>query len=84
MDVACSGVDVRRSLVDVLSPDNKVVPAGMRLSMAGLGSSVRVEVTSDSAQRAVSTCISIVQDVALFEQVWLLSTASDGTSRRRR
>ncbi len=84
LDLACSGADVRRSLVDVLSPDNKGVPAGMLLSMASRGNSVRVEVASESAQRVVSTCMSIAQDVALFEQVWLLSTASDGRVRRRR
>ena len=84
LDLGCSGADVRRSLVDVLSPDNKGVPAGMRLSMVSRGNSVRIEVASESAPKVVSTCMSIAQDVVLFEQVWLLSTASDGGSHRRR
>ncbi len=49
----------------------------MRLSAMGAGSKLKFRVEADSPQRAVSTALSILRDVLLFEEVWLLSHSGD-------
>ncbi len=68
-----SGPESRRSLAAVLAPDNEGLPRGLKLSMAGRGSFFEFSVESDSASTAVSTVLALLRDIALFQEVWLLS-----------
>lgn len=74
-DLTISLVDARsrRALASVLAPDNEGLPEGLRLSVTGRGRSLRLRVTSKSPTSAVSTVLALLRDVALFEEVWLLS-----------
>ena len=63
----------RRSLSAVLAPDNEGLPKGLRLSTREEGSTLGFRVESDSLSSALSTILALVRDVALFQEVWLLS-----------
>ena len=62
-----------RRLSAVLAPDNDGTPRGLRLAMAGTGSRLRCRVESGSYSAALSTVLALLRDIALFEEVWLLS-----------
>ena len=53
----------------------------MKLSANGMGSTLRFRVEADLPQTAVSTALSILSDVRLFEEVWLLSHDEDAEVR---
>lgn len=65
--------DSVRKLSAVLAPDNEGLPRGVRLTMAGTGSSFRCRVESDSPSAAISTVLALMRDIVLFQEVWLLS-----------
>lgn len=75
--VRCSSAAVGQGLESVLTPDNRSIPQGMRFSMDRSGKDLSFDVESDSAPSVVSTSAALLLDIALFEQVWLLSSASD-------
>ncbi|HEV2138637.1 MAG TPA: hypothetical protein VGR53_07320 [Nitrososphaerales archaeon] len=73
----CKDAEARRRLQSVLSPDNEGGPKSLKLLATGVGSALRFRVEADSPQTAVSTALSILRDVRLFEEVWLLSHDGD-------
>ncbi len=81
MKVVCSDEGVGRALASVLGPDNRAVPRGMAFSMRRSGGTIRFRIESDSPKSALSTSVALLLDIALFEQVWLLSAAADGSHR---
>ena len=72
------GARTKKSLRSVLAPDNVGIPRGTRLSMEVRGSSLAFDVESESASTALSTVLSLLRDITLFEEVWLLSHRSGG------
>jgi len=81
LTLTCKDPDARRRLQSVLSPDNEGGPRALKLSAAGAGSALKFKVEADSAQTAISTALSILRDVRLFEEVWLLSHGSNAGVR---
>ena len=64
---------VRRSLSEVLAPDNEGLPKGLTLSAEGSGDTLVIRVESESAAAVLSTVLSLLRDTVLFQEVWLLS-----------
>jgi hypothetical protein len=79
----CTARDVATRLGAVLSPDNEGAPGGLHLSMSAVEKRVTFQLGSDSPSTALSTVQAILRDASLFEQIWLLSRASDGKHPRR-
>ncbi len=75
--VKCSSASVCRALISVLTPDNEDAPEGMKLAMTRSGMSVVFEVKADAPSAVLSACLSFLQDVALFEQIRLLSSSGE-------
>jgi hypothetical protein len=75
--VRCTDIHVCHQLVSVLTPDNDGVPRGMTLKMGEKKKTLEFQMASDSPSGAVSTAMAVLRDVFLFQEVWLLSRASD-------
>ena len=75
LSIECSSIGVGRVLARVLTPDNAGAPKGLSLSMKAQEKSVIFDIASESPSSVLSTVMAILQDVSLFEQVWLLSRA---------
>ena len=72
----------RRSLSAVLAPDNEGLPGGLLLAATEGRKSLRFRAESDSASTAVSTALALLRDIALFQEVWLLSRPMDAGGSR--
>jgi hypothetical protein len=72
--VGCRDSDTVRGLVSVLTPDNEGAPEGLAISLASRGTSLEIGVKSGSPATALSTCLAFLRDIALFQEVWLLSS----------
>ena len=74
---------VRRSLLSVLAPDNRDLPSGLELSVKRRGpAGAEIMVRSSSPSASLSTVLSLLRDVTLFQEVWLLSTGKGGPVHR--
>ena len=73
LELVMDGAESVRRLSAVLAPDNEGLPRGLRLTMAGAGRSFRCKVESDSTSAAISTVLALLRDIALFQEVSLLS-----------
>ena len=73
LEVTCRDKGTLEGLASVLAPDNEGGPRGLRVSMEGMGHTLEILVEADSAATALSTCLAFLRDVALFQEVWLLS-----------
>ncbi|MDE1857653.1 MAG: hypothetical protein KGI26_01110 [Thaumarchaeota archaeon] len=71
--VSCRDRGTQEGLASVLTPDNEGGPRGLGVSMRGRGSKLEILVEADSAATTLSTCLAFLRDVALFQEVWLLS-----------
>jgi hypothetical protein len=80
--LTCADEEVRKSLASVLAPDNEGAPRSLSLSVGGKGHTLELDVKSASPSTAISTALALLRDVALFEEVWLLSRAKHGRVRR--
>jgi len=73
-----SDARARRSLAEVLAPDNRELPRGLSLRAAGGAKTIELTVESESHSTSLSTALAILRDVTLFEEVWLLSRPKRG------
>ena len=71
--VRCASVSTAKGLAAVLSPDNKAVPSDQRFSMRLNSKTVDIRVESERAQSGFNTVRSVLKDVALFREIWLIS-----------
>ncbi len=77
LSVTCVNRRVRDQLQSVLAPDNVGGPEGMRFSMNGEGVFLKFLVRSETPATSLSTAISLLKDISLFQEVWLLSRQKD-------
>jgi len=71
--VKCRSPATAKRLAAVLSPDNKAVPSDQRFSMRVTDNAVTLQAESDRARSAFNTVRSLLRDVALFREIWLIS-----------
>jgi hypothetical protein len=72
----------RKSLLEVLAPDNRNLPKGLVLRVSDARRSAAFEVDSQSPSTSLSTILALLRDVALFQEVWLLSHGEGGRGHR--
>ncbi|MDV3243728.1 MAG: hypothetical protein LYZ66_00975 [Nitrososphaerales archaeon] len=77
LKLVCKNYGTANKLASVLAPDNKVVPADQRLLMVVKSDTVLFKVESDRLPSALATVQSILQDVSLFQEIWLISQKKD-------
>lgn len=82
--ISCADAATSRSLERVLAPDNRGAPKDMRLRMRREGSKVGFAITSPSPSSALSTAASLLSDVSLFQEVWLLSAQGGPVNTRKK
>lgn len=78
LDITCCDRNACEALVAVLTPDNEGGPRGLTTSLKRNGRVLRVQVEAETAATAISTCLAFLRDVALFQEVWLLSRREKG------
>ena len=78
LTVGFSDARARRSLAEVLAPDNRVLPRGLSLKSGGGPRTIEFTIESESASTSLTTSLALLRDMALFEEVWLLSHGKDG------
>ncbi|HKT21960.1 MAG TPA: hypothetical protein VJR06_05045 [Nitrososphaerales archaeon] len=78
LEITCIDPEVRKGLVSVLTPDNEGGPRGLRISLAATGRKLKVSIEAETPATAVSTCLAFLRDVALFQEIWLLSRTRRG------
>jgi len=74
MKVVCSGREVAAKLEKVLGPDNGRVPHDQRFLMKRNGRTLLFEMNSPRPLSALGSVESLLNDINLFKEVWLLSS----------
>jgi len=72
--VRCSSGEVARDLESVLKPDNRVLPPDQRFLMKRSedGGAILFRVESPRGPSALASIESLLNDINLFKEVWLL------------
>jgi hypothetical protein len=73
LSVDCATPAEARSLQAVLAPDNKSAPKDQTLSSEVEGTRLRIAIRSDRVAGCISSGLSILTDVRLFQEVWSLT-----------
>jgi hypothetical protein len=76
--VRCRNPTTAKKLAAVLAPDNRVIPSDQRLAMTVASNSVALKVDSERTRSGFNTVRSILRDVALFREIWLISREKGG------
>lgn len=71
--IHCADKEVCSKLESVLYPDNLSLPKDQRFTMAKRSESLLVLIESTRMMSALSSLESLLSDVNLFSEVWLLS-----------
>ncbi len=74
MKVKCSGGDVATRLQRVLAPDNRGIPPDQGFVMRRSGRTLFFEMNSPRPLSALASVESLLNDINLFKEVWLLSS----------
>ena len=82
LTVSLAGETELRGLASVLAPDNRDLPRGLSLATSASGMSLKYVIASESASTCLSTTIALLRDIALFQEVWLLSEGHDARVHR--
>ncbi|MBI3860011.1 MAG: hypothetical protein HY296_07245 [Thaumarchaeota archaeon] len=72
---ACSSAATAVRLADVLAPDNEGGPRSLKFRGHRKGRSLRFDIESDGVS-SLATALAVLNDVALFQEVSLLSLGS--------
>jgi hypothetical protein len=83
IEIRCTNSGLAKQLANVLSPDNLGAPKKQRFSMSVSHSSLLFDFSTDTIDSLEATVDSILDDVGLFQEVWLLSSQGEGFDRRR-
>lgn len=78
LEVDCSDKESRDSLRSVLAPDNEGGPRGLGIRLERRARKLSILIEADSAATAMSTGLAFLRDIALFQEVWLLSQPKRG------
>ncbi|MDG6909900.1 MAG: hypothetical protein JRM99_02185 [Nitrososphaerota archaeon] len=73
LEISCADKRAREGLVAVLTPDNEGGPRGLGIELSGRGSRLSIRVEAATPATAMSTCLAFLNDIALFQEIWLLS-----------
>jgi hypothetical protein len=73
----CKDPEVALELEQVLTPDNVGMPHDQRFTMTRRGRTLVFDIGSVSPASTSSTLSSILRDVSLFQEIWLLSRSVD-------
>jgi hypothetical protein len=73
LSVTCVDIPVASMLSKVLTPDNEGATRGLRFSMNQEQRRLIFDVESDSPSTSISTCLSLLQDIGLFAEIWLFT-----------
>lgn len=76
--VSCRDAPTAKKLAAVLSPDNRAVPSDQRFSMSAASKVLVLKVDSERARSGYNTVKSVLSDVELFREIWLISAERDG------
>jgi hypothetical protein len=71
--ISCKDAPTAGKLESVLGPDNVDVPAGQRFSMRRRSKNLSFAISSDSLRSPLASLQSVLADVALFREIWLIS-----------
>jgi tRNA threonylcarbamoyladenosine modification (KEOPS) complex Pcc1 subunit len=77
LSLHCKDPEVAIELEQVLTPDNVGMPYDQRFTMTRKGRTLVFVVDSESPVSTSSTLFSILRDVSLFQEIWLLSRGVD-------
>ncbi len=75
LTVKCADAHTKTSLASILAPDNEGTPHGLELSVGGGGRELEFAAESESLSTTISTTLALLRDIALFQEIWLLSQA---------
>jgi len=81
LKVVCADRAAAESLESVLTPDNVNVPANQRFSMRRRSQTLLFEVSSSRPRSPLSTLQSVLSDIILFREIWLISPPNDTRGR---
>ena len=70
----CRDVKTANKLMTVLSPDNRVFPNDQRFTSELKGSKLVFQAESERPLSVVTSIESLLSDVGLFQEIWLLSS----------
>lgn len=76
--VECVSRPTAKTLASVLASDNKALPSDQRMSMSVTSRSVVFRIESERTRSALTTVCSVLRDIALFQEIWLISRARSG------
>jgi len=77
LSLHCKDPEVAIELEQVLTPDNVGMPHDQRFTMTRKDRTLVFVVDSESPVSTSSTLFSILRDVSLFQEIWLLSRGVD-------
>jgi hypothetical protein len=78
LTVVCESASTAKKLAAVLAPDNRTVPPDQRIAMSVESRTVTLNVESERARSGFNTVRSVLRDIALFREIWLISRESGG------
>ncbi|MDG6898280.1 MAG: hypothetical protein JRN24_00935 [Nitrososphaerota archaeon] len=79
--VRCGNRRIAEKLESVLLPDNKAIPSDLTFSMRRRSNRLYFEAYSARLRSPVTTVASLLSDVVIFREIWLISRSS-GTRAR--
>jgi hypothetical protein len=74
LSVRCIDSKTASSLAKVLTPDNRGFSKELTFVMRRKGPTLSFEVQARSVSQCISTIESVLSDVKLFQEVWVLSS----------
>ncbi|MDG6925956.1 MAG: hypothetical protein JRN09_05335 [Nitrososphaerota archaeon] len=73
LSVECGSSEQAWSLQSVLAPDNRSAPKDQAISSEVVGKTLRLVIRSPRAASCISSGLSILNDVRLFQEIWSLT-----------
>ena len=78
LKVRCGNSPTAKKLAAVLAPDNRAVPSDQRFAMSVKSGVLTFKVESLRARSGFNTVRSVLGDVELFREIWLISSEKGG------
>jgi len=78
LKVGCGNAAIAKKLAAVLAPDNRAIPSDQRFAMSARSAVLTFNVESERARSGFNTIRSVLRDVELFREIWLISSEKGG------